>query len=196
MSLHPFSLLLRGLPLLALAACGGGNPLGNPSDVDNPAGDGGERLSFAYYQRCIQPLLLQPLTTPDGGSATCASGGCHSNANGTGGALRIIEGATLVDLSADAATLRASDTYKNFYSAMGVTLPGDASESRLLNKPLVRGVLHGGGQILASEDTAAARLIRYWIEHPAPEGQDEFSSATYSMFTPADPVNGTCNTTP
>jgi hypothetical protein len=25
-------------------------------------------------------------------------------------------------------------------------------------------------------------------------GQDEFSTATYTMFTPADPKTGTCNT--
>jgi hypothetical protein len=27
-----------------------------------------------------------------------------------------------------------------------------------------------------------------------PQGQDEFSSAAASMFTPADPETGTCNT--
>jgi hypothetical protein len=73
-------------------------------------------------------------------------------------------------------------------------VPGNSAESRLLNKPLVRGVLHGGGQILASENDPVAVLIRYWIDHPAPEGQDEFSTATYSMFTPADPATGSCNT--
>jgi hypothetical protein len=38
------------------------------------------------------------------------------------------------------------------------------------------------------------KLIEYWISHPAPQGQDEFSTATYAMFTPADPKTGSCNT--
>ena len=197
MKSHPLLLALAGLTLVAtlgLSGCGGGNPLGNPSDVQNPAGTGGEKLSFAYYQKCIEPLLVQAIATPAGGTATCAAGGCHSNANGTGGALRIIETASVVDLSASADAIRASDIYKNFYSAMGASVPGNSAESRLLNKPLVRGVLHGGGQILASENDPVAVLIRYWIDHPAPEGQDEFSTATYSMFTPADPATGSCNT--
>jgi hypothetical protein len=55
-------------------------------------------------------------------------------------------------------------------------------------------VLHGGGLIFAVETDPNAVLIKYWISHPAPLGQDEFSSASDSMFTPADPVSGTCNT--
>jgi hypothetical protein len=181
-----------------LVACGGGgNPLGNPPDVQNPEGTTGQKLAFAYFQKCIQPLLVQPITSPGGAVNTCATGGCHSSVNGTGGALRIVDGASLIDLGDPANTpdlIRASDMYKNYYSSLGVTVPGSADESRLLNKPLVRGVLHGGGQILANDQDPVARLISYWIAHPAPEGQDEFSPATYSMFTPADPNTGTCNT--
>lgn len=184
-----------------LAACGGGgNPLGNPPDVANPAGAGGQKLAFAYFQYCIQPLLVTPITSPQGGSNTCASGGCHSNVNGTGGALRITDPAAPVDLADPAntpAVVRATAMYKNYYSALGVTIPGDALQSRLLDKPLLLNVLHGGGQILASQQDTAAKLIAYWINHPAPQGQDEFGSATYSMFTPAlDPANpaaSTCN---
>ena len=51
-----------------------------------------------------------------------------------------------------------------------------------------------GGKIFASPSDANAQIIQYWITHPAPDGQDEFSTATYSMFTPADPDTGTCNT--
>ena len=36
------------LPLL-LAACGGGNPLGNPEDVENPVTTEGRHLSFSYF---------------------------------------------------------------------------------------------------------------------------------------------------
>lgn len=197
---RPATRLLAALaPAVAigLASCGGGNPIGNPPDVDNPPGTGGQKLAFAYFQKCIEPLLTTPLPAPSGGGTnTCAASGCHSNLNGTGGALRIIEGASLVDLSGTPELIRASDMYKNYYSSLGATVPGDASQSRLLNKPLLQNVLHGGGLILASDQDPVARLITYWIEHPAPVGQDEFSPATYSMFTPADPATGTCNTTP
>jgi hypothetical protein len=193
--------LAAALTTALLAACGGGgNPLGNPPDVANPAGASGQKLAFAYYQYCIQPLLVTPITSPQGGSNTCASGGCHSNVNGTGGALRITDPAATVDLSDAAntpAVIRASDMYKNYYSSLGVTIPGDALQSRLLDKPLLLNVLHGGGQILASQQDTAAKLISYWINHPAPQGQDEFSSATYSMFSPvldpAHPEASSCN---
>ena len=59
---------------------------------------------------------------------------------------------------------------------------------------MLLGVLHGGGLIFESENDPNAKLIKYWITHPAPNGQDEFSTATYTMFTPADPKTGTCNT--
>ena len=55
-------------------------------------------------------------------------------------------------------------------------------------------VLHGGGLIFSSEQDPNVKLIRYWISRPMPQGQDEFSSAAKSMFTPADPVTGSCNT--
>jgi hypothetical protein len=54
-------------------------------------------------------------------------------------------------------------------------------------------VLHGGGLIFESEDDDNARLLRYWISRPMPQGQDEFSTAAASMFTPPDPETGTCN---
>ena len=90
--------------------------------------------------------------------------------------------------------IRASDMYKNFYSAQGEVVVGSTTQSRLLAKPLLLNVLHGGGQIFANDQDANARLIEYWITHPVPLGQDEFSTAAYSMFTPADPNTGACNT--
>ena len=39
-----------------------------------------------------------------------------------------------------------------------------------------------------------AVLMQYWITHPSPNGQDEFSTATYSMFSNGDPNTGTCKT--
>ena len=98
-----------------------------------------------------------------------------------------------VDLGDPANTpdvIRTTDMYKNFYSAQGVTIPGSPLQSRLFEKPLLLNVLHGGGQIFASQSDPHAQLINYWISHPAPSGQDEFSTATYNMFTPAyDPTS-------
>ncbi len=186
---------------LGLAACGGGdNPLTNPPSVTNAAGTTGQKLSFAYFQRCINPILLAQLQSNINGvvsTNTCASAGCHENANGPGGAFRVIASAQPIDLANAANTpdvIRASDMYKNFYSAQGSVALGSPSDSRLVTKPLVRGVLHGGGLIFASDQDANVRLMQYWISRPAPQGQDEFSLATYSLFTPPDPATGTCNT--
>ncbi len=187
--------------LSTLSACGGSsNPIGNPPNISNPVEATGKALSFAYFQKCINPIFLAQLQTQTGSSAptnTCAGSGCHATDTGAGGALRLIPGAQALDLSDPAntpAVIRASDMYKNFYSAQGAVIIGNTAQSRLLNKPLVRGVLHGGGLIFLSEDDPNAKLIKYWISRPVPVGQDEFSTANYNMFTPADPKVGTCNT--
>jgi hypothetical protein len=193
--------------LLSLVGCGGGNPLSNSPDIDNSSTITGKKLSLAYYQRCIQPILEASLASPDGGGGVneCASSGCHDNASGTGGALRVVPGAASVDLTDPANTaelVRSSEIYRNFYSAQGVTVPGAPSASRLLNKPLVRGVLHGGGRIFASTDDANAKVFTYWINKPVPTTSDEFdtSEAVQAMFEAknGDQVNviktGTCKT--
>lgn len=187
--------------LLALASCGGGgNPLGNPPLVDNPGATGGQKLSFAYFQRCIYPILQAPLQININGVVsvnTCAASGCHDNTNGTGGAFRVFQGSQVVDLSNAANTpdvIRATDMYRTFYSAQGAAVIGSPASSRLLTKPLVDGVLHGGGLIFTSASDPNARLIQYWITRPSPVGQDEFSSASASMFTPNDAQTGACNT--
>lgn len=184
-----------------LAACGGGgDPLSNPPDVSNPPGAGGDKLSFAYFQKCIAPIFLEPLPIVQNGQSstnTCAGSGCHASDTGTGGALRIIVSAQPVDLTDPAntpAVIRTTDMYKNFYSAQGVTIPGSPIQSRLFDKPLLLNVLHGGGRIFPSQDDPHAQLISYWISHPMPSGQDEFSAAANNLFTPADPATGTCNT--
>jgi len=186
----------------AAVGCGGGgsNPLGNPPLVTNPAGVSGQKLSFAYFERCINPIFLAQLQINQGGTVstnTCAGSGCHANATGTGGAFRVVPTAQSIDVTDPANTpdlIRASDMYKNFYSAQGEVVVGSTTQSRLLAKPLLLNVLHGGGQIFANDQDANARLIEYWITHPVPLGQDEFSTAAYSMFTPADPNTGACNT--
>ncbi len=186
----------------ALSSCGGspGNPLDNPAQVSNPEITGGQHLAFAYFQKCINPIFLAQLQIQLNGvvsTNTCAGSGCHDNVTGTGGAFRVVPAAQTIDLSNAANTpdvIRASDIYKNFYSAQGEVVIGSTTQSRLLDKPLLLGVLHGGGLIFPSANDPNAKLIAYWISHPSPLGQDEFSTATYSMFTPPDPATGTCNT--
>ncbi len=180
----------------ALAACGGGGPLGNAPTVTNPSATGGQKLSFVYFQKCINPVLVAQLALPGGGTGNCASSGCHDNANGTGGAFRTVATATMVDLSNPAntpAVVRTTEMYRNFFSSEGSTLIGSPTQSRLVNKPLVRGVLHGGGLIFANDQDPNLKLIEYWISRPMPDGQDEFSAASAAMFTPPDPATGTCN---
>ncbi len=183
---------------IGLAACGGSDPLDNPATVSNPAGAGGQSLSFAYFQRCVNPIFLKQLPSPTGsGTNTCSSSGCHDNATGTGGAFRIIPSAQVVDVTNAAntpAVIRGTDMYKNFYSAQAEVVIAVPSQSRLLNKPLLQNVLHGGGLIFANATDSNVKYIQFWINNPAPAGQDEFSTATYGMFTPADPINGVCNT--
>ena len=70
------------LGTVLVAGCGGGNPLDNPPLVDNPLATGGRKLSFAYFQRCVQPVLLSPLGSAGAaGPATCASSGCHEGSD-------------------------------------------------------------------------------------------------------------------
>jgi hypothetical protein len=197
------SRLAAGLLLGAtawLTACGGANPLENPPMVANPGTATGKKLSFVYYQRCIQPIFTAELPINQNGVQSvnsCASSGCHSPTNGTGGAFRVSNTAGIVDLPALAATpeaVRATEMYRNFVSAQAEVVFNEPLSSRLVTKPLVRGVLHGGGLIFADAGDANVRRLLYWISRPVPEGQDEFSNAAASMFTPADPATGACNT--
>jgi hypothetical protein len=185
---HPFRLAARvslGAVTTAatLVACGGGgNPLDNAETVSNPATTGGRKLSFLYYQYCVNPIFDLALPVQIGGATTintCGSSGCHDNTNGTGGAFRVIQNATPFTYppsgSPSPETVRATDIYRNFYSAQGEVIIGSPEQSRLLNKPLVRNMLHGGGLIFASDLDPNVQRIRFWLERPMPEGQDEFS---------------------
>lgn len=166
---------------LALSGCGGGgsNPLDNPPNITNPPADAGQKLSFAFYQKCINPLFLEPL--PIQGTSvtnTCAAGGCHDVNTGSGGAFRINPRATEVTLGAtpDAAAIRLTDMYRNFKSTQGQVVFAEPTASRLINKPLVRNVLHGGGRIFLDDSDPKVRLLLYWMSRPAPQGLDEFNA--------------------
>lgn len=185
-----------------LAACGGGGGaggFGNPPDIQNPGLEtGSQTLSFEYFQRCVQPIYVAQLLVHLNGRDsinTCASAGCHDNTNGTGGALRLIGSAALVDLANAANTpevARTTEMYRNYISSLGSVQFSSPADSRLLTKPMVRGVLHGGGLIFETADDPNAKLIRYWISHPMPPDQDEFGANAAQMFNPPDPATGAC----
>jgi hypothetical protein len=173
---------IAGLALAAalLQACGGGSPLTNPPDITNDTVTGGQTLSFDYFQQCINPVFEELLPIPGSSfTNTCAASGCHNNLNSSGGALRIISGAAQVSNFSDPTTIRNTENmYKNFISAKGVTVIGSPTDSRLISKPRLIGVaFHGGGLIFDSDADVHVQLFRYWISHPVPAGQDEFSTA-------------------
>jgi hypothetical protein len=206
------------LPVLAssvvlaagLAACGGagnGDPLDNPPLVTNPPGAAGQStLSYAYFQRCINPIFLEPLPITLNGVATtnsCSNAGCHANATGSGGAFRIIPSATPLvvpdpALNVTGSTpdvIRASDMYKNFISAQGEVIINTPAQSLLVDKPLLLNVQHGGGRIFSSASDPHVLLMEYWISHPTPAGTGEFDTTSYSQyFANADPNAGACLT--
>jgi len=181
------------LALTVVASCGGssGNPLGNPPLVNNPTSQGGQKLSFAYFERCINPIFFTQFGTNE-----CGASGCHDSVHGSGGALRVIAGAATFDVTNPANTpdvMTNSDMHRNFVSAVGETLISNPPQSRLVIKPLVQGIFHGGGQIFASDQDPNIKLMEYWIGHPVQQGQDEFAPSN-AMFTPPDPNVGACNT--
>jgi len=187
--------------VLGLASCGGGgsNPLDNPGTLQNQPLTSNQRLAFAYFQRCVFPIFNAqlPIRFANGTTAvnTCAPSGCHDNTNGTGGAFRVIPNASPVDLTNPANTadiIRASDMYKNFYSAQGEVVFGSTTLSRILAKPMLINVLHGGGLIFDSAQDPNAQRIQYWINNPT-NGVDEFSPTTYFMFKSTTPSSANCN---
>lgn len=188
------------LAALALSACGGGTPLSNPPTLANPIGTSGQKLSFAYFQRCVNPILIAQLQINQGGvisTNSCAGAGCHDDRSGTGGAFRVRRSAAPVDLATAASqtdAVRQTDMYRNFVSSQGEVVFNDPLASRLLTKPLVQGVLHGGGLIFPNTQDPNVRLIQFWISRPMPAGQDEFSPAAASLFANGDPINGDCLT--
>lgn len=193
---------------LAAGCGGGGNPLGNPPTVPDSGGAVGQSLSFVYFERCINPILQSPQTIDLNGTSTtntCSSAGCHNAPTGRGGAFRLIETTDLVNVSYASASsppvpseadIRATDMYKNFFSAQAEVIINNPAQSLLVNKPLLRNVLHGGGLIFSSVDDPNIRKFEYWIQNPMPAGQDEFSTAAVNLFTgatPLDPMSGVCN---
>ena len=145
--------------LAALAACVARRlrrrrqPARQPADgAATPPRRAARSCPSSYFQKCIQPVFLAQLQINQNGAIstnTCAAAGCHDNATGTGGALRLIGSAQRVDMANPANTpdvIRTTDMYKNFYSAQGEVVFGAPLSSRLLTKPLTLNVLHGGGR--------------------------------------------------
>jgi hypothetical protein len=185
-----------------LGGCGGGgnnaNPADNPPDIANPTVlSTTKRLSFAYFQRCVQPILEAELPTTVNGVpslGSCAASGCHDSRSATGGALRLVREAQFQSFEpnpSNTAQLRQSEMYRNFISAQAAVVPGQPADSLLLNKPLGRGVPHAGGVSFNSANDLNARVMAYWIARPLPEGEDEFSAAGNLLF-PIDVTTGAC----
>jgi hypothetical protein len=186
------------LPSLGLVGgCGGsgGNPLDNPDSVENPTGSvSGQKLSFAYFEFCVNPIFNTDLPINVNGTVStnkCASSGCHDSVTGTGGAFRLVGAAGIEALTQTPEATRATDMYKNYYSAQGSAVVGSPSLSNLLNKPRVFRVLHAGGLIFLDATDPNVKLIEYWITHPRPKTGDEFSNSD-SMFTNGVPRLGEC----
>jgi hypothetical protein len=179
---------------LLLASCGGSSPLDNPPDVNNggSGGTNGNRLSFSYFQKCVNPIV----TTAVDPNKNCANAGCHGP-NGAGAAYRALIAAADVPLpvgAGQAETVRQTeDMYKNFRSAAGQATLTNVALSSLLTKPL-NTVIHRGGQIFPNASVTEAQIIRFWISNPVPATDDEFSaSIDHILFSNGDPVTGTCN---
>jgi hypothetical protein len=188
-----FRFLLGGALAAGMVACGGGDPLNNPPLVTNSTGTSGQTLSFDYFQHCINPIFLAKLPDPVNGGATsntCAASGCHDNVSGRGAAFRIVPGAQIVAVGTNTPdVIRASDMYKNFYSAQGEAIIGNPALSLLINKPLLRNVLHGGGLVFGSDTDPNVRKMEFWISNPMPAGDTEFDTAP-GIY---DPTTGACN---
>jgi hypothetical protein len=199
-----FALAAVALSLGACGGAGGSNPLNNPPQVNNSSGATGQSLSFAYFEYCIFPIFQEQLQINLNGTQTtntCSSAGCHADKTGTGGAFRIISTATPLAVTDPANTpdvIRASDMYKNFYSAQGEVVINQPTQSLLVRKPLLLNVLHGGGLVFTSQSDPHIKRMEYWIGNPMPAGQDEFSKAGYNLFSPplvdGSSAVGTCNT--
>lgn len=207
--------LAAACTLATLSGCGGGgNPLDNPETIDNPGNTGGRRLSFLYFQYCVAPIfdmqLTSHVTDPRTGAMTttintCSGSGCHAVGVSTGGSLTLAPGAApraypatgpLPQSDIDAMRNAASPApiYQNFISAQAAVVIGQPTQSLLLNKPLVRNVLHGGGVVFETTTDPHAQTIQFWLQRPMPQGQDEFSrSLESSMFT-GTPGPTTCRT--
>ena len=84
-----FGMSLVALATLGVAGCGGSssNPFDNPGPVVNDPGSvTGQKLSFAYFQKCINPIFLAQLQIQLNGTTstnTCAGSGCHAAATPT-----------------------------------------------------------------------------------------------------------------
>ena len=104
-----------------LAGCGGGgNPLSNPDSVENPSGSvAGRKLSYAYFQFCINPIFNADLQVNINGNVStnkCASSGCHDSVTGNGGSFRLVGSATngtvTATSEAERTALRATPMYQ------------------------------------------------------------------------------------
>ncbi|TDU32015.1 hypothetical protein DFR24_1403 [Panacagrimonas perspica] len=124
----------------------------NPQPVEAS----GSTLCVVDYEVCVNPIFDAALNGRTG-VATCSSGGCHSQASGSGGAFKIHPGATT----------GSAEMMANYFSARSFANLDDPPGSRLLQKPTAgRSAAiggHAGGDIFPGTTDECHAVIQNWI---------------------------------
>ena len=141
------------------------------------------------------PIQLNGTTTTN----TCAGSGCHDNANGTGGAFRVVADARPSRPHRSGEHGRRHPRQRHVQELLlgagrgGVRL---AAQSRLLwPSRWCTACCTAAADLRRTRHDANAQADRVLDQPPgAARARTSSARATYSMFTPADPNTGTCNT--
>jgi len=124
----------------------------NPQPVEAS----GSTLCVVDYEVCVNPIFDAALNGRTG-VATCSSGGCHSQASGSGGAFKIHP----------AAATGSPEMMANYFSARSFANLDDPPGSRLLQKPTAgRSAAiggHAGGDIFPGTTDECHAVIQNWI---------------------------------
>ena len=151
-------------------------PARQPGHHHQHLGRCGAEAPFAYYQKCVNPILLELL--PIAGTAvtnTCAAGGCHDVNTGSGGALRINPRAAEVVIGAtpDAESLRCAAADRDVPqlppAQAQVVFAGARRQPPHQQAPGARRAAWGGRVFRDENDPLGAHLI-YWMSAPVPQG--------------------------
>ena len=186
----------------ALGACGGGiEPASaTPRGREPAATPGSQQLSFAYFQKCVYPIFLAQLQIQ--GQRELDQ---HLRRLGLPRQRHRHRRRLSLDRQRAAARPRPTRPTRPTSSARATCTRTSTRRRARWCSARRRRAACSPSRWCSTCCTAAAglrqrpsdpnaKLITYWITHPVPLGQDEFSSAANSMFTPADPNTGTCNT--
>lgn len=158
-------LALAAVPLLA--AC--------PEAGQQEAAATGKTLCVADFEMCVSPIFDAVI---DGrtGQTTCAAGGCHDQATGSGGAFKIFP-----HPAAGSTQMMA-----NFFAAKAFANLDSPADSKILLEPLqgqssITGS-HTGGDIFPDSGDACYSTLLHWISQRV----DEDTSASCGACTAPD----------